>query len=725
MAIPLEKRKTIFSNGVPKFTTVQTEYKSNLAKDFGGQPTPSLIPILTSKLGTTAKGVGRYDPHGLQAPPIPKTYQEIITIGKNTLVQKLNDYPYIKRRNDILQIGDSRGRGEKYPPEILLHGTGGSGYAGSGFDDGFVRGGIVQSTAIALEDIARVGNFLLSGKGLLWTLREQGLQMTNARPETRLFNPVTMLLNVGGQHLGIHLPRHGLNPFTEGQGLGILDFGYNTYSTVKDYDGELGNRFGVIPFNAVPRSTSPGGPQPKLQDMVSEMFLGDKSINLSSVSSLLNSILPSGGSNISKYAPPRDRAAGGGEAEINTISYLAAGNAPYGGFSLFGNGIHRATNTILDSQYPRDITPESPSLKSLIDNAQKLVNGASIGNAIAGLTKSALSNLASITAGIGSGKSAGATEVPTKVPVGTSFPIPNPDLLKVYKSLAYGELGLMSTMYISTDRETLAGPSQNYGIYPKLAKRVPSNRSHLITSKFTDPGNPSGVSPDATNALPRAIGENGSRLESPHDLVPLIFYDIKNDESLVFRAVLSAITDTINPEWNEYNYIGNPQTYYTYKRTTRDFGFTFKVYTDTEQELRWNWMKINRFVGMLYPSYTSYKRMVGPFLKLTVGDIVSQVAGYISGLTITVDDNTPWEINLFDNETLARLPHMVELGVTYRIVGDEPLESTTTKFYAQRKMGRESWTWDNWFGKLEKLQPAGLQTPNLKPPTQIQGVPIP
>ena len=554
MAIPLEKRKTI--------------------------------------LGITAKGTGKVDPKSHAALAIPKTYQQIITIGTNTLVQKLNDYPYIKRRNDILALGDSRGRSEKYPPEFLLHSTGGPGFFGNKFDEGFVRGGIVQSTAVALEDVGRIGNFIASGKGILWVLREQGLQMTNARPETRLFNPLTMLLNVGGQHLGLHLPRHGLNPFTEGDGRGILDFGYNTYSTVRDYAND-GNRFGVVPLVAVPR-VAPA--QSKLQDMISEMFLGDKTLNISDSNnifkSLLGKVLSTTGTNVSKYAPPRDRAAGGGGAEISTLSYLAATNATYGGFSLLGGGLHRATNTILESQSPKDLTASSPMLKSLIDAATNLVNAPSIGNALIGLTNSALNKIPVGLSPVifGANVSTAISKIPTKVPGGTSFPIPNPDLLKVYKSLAYGELGQSSTMYISTDRETLAGPSENYAIYPKLARRKASTRQHLITSKFSDPGNPSGVSPDRTNATPPQGKIEG--IKSPHDLVPLIFYDVKNDVSLVFRAVLSGITDTINPEWNEYNYVGNPQTYYTYKRTTRDFGFTFKVYTDTEQELRWNWMKI-------------------------------------------------------------------------------------------------------------------------------------
>ena len=644
MAIPLEKRKTV--------------------------------------LGTTGKGTGTYNPTSNPLPPVPKTYQEIIAIGQNTLIQKLNDYPYIERRNDILQLGDSRGRSEKYPPESLLHMTGGSGYAGRGFDDGFVRGGIVLSTAVALEDTLRVGNFLSSTKGLLWTLREQGLQLTNPRPETRLFNPVSLLLQTAGGHLGLHLPRHGLNPFNLGSGQ-LLDFGYNTYSTAKDYEAG-GNSYTVTPFIAVPRQ------QPKLLDMASEMFLGDKSLNLTKgAKSLLDLFGNVGlGTNVAGYVSPRDSAGGG--PEISTISYLAAANSPYGGFSLFGNGMHRSVNTLLDSdgnglQQTSFARNGDGGFRQLKDMAT--FNYRAPVTQLVGLVKGAVGGLIS------------KVPAPTglKVPGGTSQPSPNPDALKVYKTLSYGELGQNAALYVSSERDTLEGPSKNYAIYPKIAAggRVPSKRSNMMTNRgFSDPGNAVGTTFDRTNSQALIKGEVSL---NPHDLVPLIFYDVKNDETLVFRAVLSGITDTLSPEWNEYNYIGNPQTYYTYKRTTRDFGFTFKIYTDSERELRWNWMKLNRFVGMVYPSFNDANRMIGPFLKITLADMLNNVSGYISALTITVDDMTPWEINLFDNEQLAKVPHVVECAVTYRIIGDR-LDARTTKFYAQNKMRGSNWSFDNWDG---------------------------
>jgi len=639
--------------------------------------------------------------------PVPKTFQETIAEANNKYIDLLNKYPYIERRNDVL-TADARSRAEKYPPEILIHTTGGEGYPGKGFDDKFIRGGIVLSTARAVEDVIRVGNFLLSGNGVLWMLREQGLQMTNARPETRIFNPLTVTLQTGVGHLGMHLPRHGLNPFSEGVTGTALEFGWNSYSSVKDYEGEErgGKRFSALSMIATPRK------DPKLIQLAYEMFQGKEVLNLTPSSLFYaagNEILSAFGlepKKISEYAPPRDKAAGG--PGIGTLGYLEAVQSTYGG--LTGTGMHRAVNTLRDEagtetyKYPRDKSEADSELVSMVKDISSPLGGVIIGGVTGlvggGLMKGATGAIGgAILGGIAGGviSSIGAGKEGT-----TSMPASNPDLLKTYKSLAYGELGVEKFKYMTSEKDTLEGPTENYKLFPKVSgRRRASLREHaLINRGFADPGNILGTATNSTTTAykgglsMKSPAESGEIKDNKYDLIPFIFYDIKNDHSLVFRATLKDISDNITPDWGEYNYVGNPQTYHIYKRTTRELSFTFTIYTETENELRWNWLKLNRFVGMAYPSFTSAQRMVGPFLRLTIGDMFNRVPGFLTNITVTVDVNTPWEINLFpeDDAHLAKLPHVVDCAVTYKIIGDTPLEGTTTPFYMQTKMKDIEWT---------------------------------
>jgi hypothetical protein len=105
---------------------------------------------------------------------------------------------------------------------------------GVGFDEGLVRGGAVTAAERIVQDVFRIGKFLLSAKGLLFVAKQVGLQLMNPSvdvdpestdiigsltgiPSTQVYNPVAMIANVGGSPIGLRLPRHSL--------LGAIDEG--------------------------------------------------------------------------------------------------------------------------------------------------------------------------------------------------------------------------------------------------------------------------------------------------------------------------------------------------------------------------------------------------------------------------------------------------------------------------------------------------------------------
>ena len=62
------------------------------------------------------------------------------------------------------------------------------------------------------------------------------------------------------------------------------------------------------------------------------------------------------------------------------------------------------------------------------------------------------------------------------------------------------------------------------------------------------------VIPAADGKLPTQIGENYK------DFIKFRIKDVVNNKYLIFRAILSGITDTVQPEFNEIKYIRRPDT---------------------------------------------------------------------------------------------------------------------------------------------------------------------
>ncbi len=115
-----------------------------------------------------------------------------------------NPYPLLFRQPFIL-----RGIQRKNNKEPQKWGFGLSIDSIMGVD--LIRGGVVTSTERALVDVARIGQFILSPKGLVWSVMQVGMQRTNRY--NKVWTPINLLAAVGGQHIGLKPKRHGLLPF--------------------------------------------------------------------------------------------------------------------------------------------------------------------------------------------------------------------------------------------------------------------------------------------------------------------------------------------------------------------------------------------------------------------------------------------------------------------------------------------------------------------------------
>ena len=186
------------------------------------------------------------------------------------------------------------------------------------------------------------------------------------------------------------------------------------------------------------------------------------------------------------------------------------------------------------------------------------------------------------------------------------------------------------------------------------------------------------VGVDKVNMIPYGKRNANEQVADDNlDFIPFRFEDSSGNR-IVFRALLSGITDTFTPEYAAERYIGRPDNVYVYLGTTREVSFTFDIYPKSDQELVRLWEKMNYLAGLTYPSWAGAAGggagMVAPFCKLTIGDMFKDTSGYISGLTYTVQDNGTWET------VWAKLPKYIQASCTFVYIGDR-LPSSSQKHY--------------------------------------------
>ena len=183
------------------------------------------------------------------------------------------------------------------------------------------------------------------------------------------------------------------------------------------------------------------------------------------------------------------------------------------------------------------------------------------------------------------------------------------------------------------------------------------------------------VEKDRVNLIPYGEEEHKGKSYRDLDFIPFKFYDVNNKKSIVFRAILSGITDQFTPEYSSERYIGRPDNVHVYMGTNREISFTFDIYPKSEEELLTLWEKMNYLAGLTYPSYdTTGTGMIAPFCKLTLGQMYDNTSGYISSLTYTVMDSSTWET------TFAKLPKYIQASCTFVYIGDR-LPKTDGKHY--------------------------------------------
>ena len=194
---------------------------------------------------------------------------------------------------------------------------------------------------------------------------------------------------------------------------------------------------------------------------------------------------------------------------------------------------------------------------------------------------------------------------------------------------------------------------------------------------------------DPINLIPYGSDEFEGTAYENIDFIPFSFLDVVNNKRIVFRALLSGITDTFSPEYSSERYVGRPDSVYVYQGTQREISFTFDIYPMSDREMITLWSKMNYLAGLCYPTYESTGAggglgMIAPFAKLTIGDMYKDTSGYISSLTYTVQDTGTYET------TFAKLPKYIQANCSFTYIGDR-LQSSTQKHYDAEWIAAESY----------------------------------
>jgi hypothetical protein len=132
--------------------------------------------------------------------------------------------------------------------------------------------------------------------------------------------------------------------------------------------------------------------------------------------------------------------------------------------------------------------------------------------------------------------------------------------------------------------------------------------------------------------------------------------------------------------------MGRAESFWKYGGFGRSISMGFKVVAHSREELIPMYKKLNFLASTLAPTYSSEGYMGGTLLTLTVGGYLYKQTGFLNGLTLTIPDDSPWEIGIDDEgnnitegkEKIKQLSHIIDVsGFSFTPIEDFRVEKQT------------------------------------------------
>ena len=115
-----------------------------------------------------------------------------------------------------------------------------------------------------------------------------------------------------------------------------------------------------------------------------------------------------------------------------------------------------------------------------------------------------------------------------------------------------------------------------------------------------------------------------------------------------FRAIIDSMSDSYTSQWDAQKFMGRGENFYKYQGFDRKISLSWTVAAQSKQELIPMYQKLNYLASATAPSYSEAGYMSGNLISLTIGGWCYEQVGIMSGLTLDVPTESPWEIAIPD-----------------------------------------------------------------------------
>ena len=165
---------------------------------------------------------------------------------------------------------------------------------------------------------------------------------------------------------------------------------------------------------------------------------------------------------------------------------------------------------------------------------------------------------------------------------------------------------------------------------------------------------------DKINAFPLYKSTSVTSDNTKNDLVKFRIGVIDNknprEKTFVhFRAHINSLSDAYTSEWSAQKFMGRSEDFYNFSGFGRTVSLDWTVAAQSKQELIPMYQKLNYLASVCAGDYSDVGYMRGNLIELSVGGWFQGQIGFMSGLTLEVPQESPWEIGITDAGNLTSI----------------------------------------------------------------------
>jgi len=563
---------------------------------------------------------------------------------------------------------------------------------------GFIRGGALMHLERTIQDTARIGKFILSGRGITFIAKQIGLQKANPKisepsvggilgspANQRTYNfGLNTLAQVVGQGTGLHIKREGSSPLSK-SGYQDEDKFLENYQGKPTFSGKSKNTNKLLYLYDTNINTDPAQERfKKAMVMIGGVLTEVPFANRFNYSALSSPLEAKQGkpSRFGKFAKNIGQKIKAAFANPNKQLYSYKGG-PGSTYGIGQTDIYKYTNT-----NPKDTLRYYSERKNIgfFAEDENDINGIfSVNNIL--FERPSADDLEQLTQN-------------------KTYIDKFGNLRDENKEKNWGEGGNnIITDDTLFDSHILNGKTRvkNYlfttgRISEDNYSKTRSDKKSYHREERVNLGNP-GSNPladgnttvDLINAIDLFKSSGDFADDAIRDLIRFRIeavnpYNTSQTDVMVFRAFLDSMNDNFNASYNEFNYNGRGESFYTYNSFNRSIDFSFKIAAQSSKEMKPLYRKLNYLLSNTAPEYHETSgRMMTPFMRLTIGSYFDRLPGIITNVGVTWQKDYPWEITLDAPEGgstsgLFVLPHVLDINISYQPIHDFlPQKSSDTE----------------------------------------------